>query len=800
MKDEKDLLVSGLGYDSKLALYEQDFIRVNKLKQLIAKYDKQYYEEGVSDISDAEYDRFYEEYLEFEDRYPELKDMADAPTKRVGAGDEAGTTTLLPKFTHHTPLLSINKKAKELEELKAFYESIGGDGTEVIIEPKLDGITCNINYENGELVNSATRGNGYIGDLVTENFKNTSTIYPESIEGFDLEIRGEAIIPYDFFKKNLSKDYSNPRNAVAGIMRSLHSEDVKGKGVQVMFYDIGQTSLKLENSDLSNLYQISELHFQTVPVISVSTWNELKDVVESKMNGAIQEVDGFNVLMTNGKFPQAVCDGLVIKVNDIIKRYQIGMTEKGPKWAFAYKFKPLQALTRIDHVEWQVGKSGKITPVGVFDEISLGGVKINKATLNNVIYMKSMLPTLYERRDVWINESYDNWGERVDISYDKPIERMDYIQEGDELVDACSERSQGELHRIQVKKLSSDGFWITDNIYEDEWYPFEKERYYLINPIEGLQLDDTIVVERSNDVIPRIIAIHHRNHVATPQNVDDVECYEKRKNTFNTPERCPICNHSVKQVGPQLFCQNPNCQAQLLGRLEQFVSRDGMNIVGLGSSILEVLISKGILTNFADIYDLEKFREEILEIEGIGIRKYNNLIKSINNSKQPELANFIYALGIPLVGKRTSKDLAKKFGNIIKLHKATFQDLLDMDDISDTTATSIYDYLNNSTNLDIIDKMLNKGVVIKEVINHEEQTFSGKIFVITGTLNHPRKYYQDIIEGKGGKVSGSVSKKTYAILIGEDAGSKEAKARELKAKGASITLLEDEESIMKFIQ
>ena len=383
MKDGKELLVGkGYEHDLELTLPGQDFIRASQLKELIAKYDKQYYEEGVSDISDAEYDRLYEEYLEFENKYPELKDMADAPTKRVGAGDVAGTTTLLPKFTHHTPLLSINKKAKELEELKAFYESIGGDGVEVIVEPKLDGITCNINFENGELVNAATRGNGYIGDLITENFKNTDTIYPESLGDFDLEIRGEAIIPYNFFKENLSKDYSNPRNAVAGIMRSINSEDVKGKGIQVMFYDIGQTSMKLENSDLSNLCRISELNFQTVPVISASSWNELKEVVENKMNNSIQEIDGFNVLMTNGKFPQAVCDGLVIKVNDIKKRYQIGMTEKGPKWAFAYKFKPLQAMTRIDHIEWQVGKSGKITPVGVFDEITLGGVKINRATLN----------------------------------------------------------------------------------------------------------------------------------------------------------------------------------------------------------------------------------------------------------------------------------------------------------------------------------------------------------------------------------------------------------------------------------
>ena len=204
--------------------------RVQEIKNLIAKYDRQYYELGQSDISDAEYDRLYEEYLQYEEKYPELKNMEDAPTRRIGAGKDAGSTTLFPKYTHKSPLLSINQKSRELEDLKDFYEFVGGDGTEVIIEPKLDGITCNINYENGFFVNAATRGNGYTGDLITENFQNTDTLYPKTLsDNASLEVRGEAIIPYDIFKESLQKDYSNPRNGVAGIMRSQDSQDVKGK-------------------------------------------------------------------------------------------------------------------------------------------------------------------------------------------------------------------------------------------------------------------------------------------------------------------------------------------------------------------------------------------------------------------------------------------------------------------------------------------------------------------------------------------------------------------------------------------
>lgn len=787
----------------------KDKKRIHELKKLIIKYDKQYYEDGVSEISDAEYDRLYEEYMELEAKYPELKEENDAPSKRVGAGEYAGTTSGLPKYTHKSPLLSINRKSKELDDLKAFYESIGGDGTEVIIEPKLDGITVNINYEDGKFVNAATRGNGYIGDLITENFQNTLTTYPKTLsDNASLELRGEAIIPYNFFKENLSKDYSNPRNAVAGLMRTLNPEDIKGKGIQVMFYDIGKThKMLLTSHDDSNIQLIKQLSFDSVPVLRATSWQELKLIVESKLDKKIKEIDGFNVLIDEN-YSQAVCDGLVIKVNDLKKREELGMTEKGPRWAFAYKFKPLQAMTRIDHVEWQVGKNGTIVPVGVFDEISLGGVKITRATLNNIEYMKN-LPVLYSERNVWINRSYDSWGELAYVPFyrifhktNAPITIMEYIHEGDKIIDGYPEKSHTKLEEFTVKKVSNDGFWISDDKYDNEWYPFEEGRYYLLNQTPGLQADDTIIVERSNDVIPKIVAIHHRDNGVKQQDFSLQIQYMKRQETFQAPHICPVCGSTVKKIGPQIFCENPNCSARKLGLFEQFVSRDGMNIVGLGSSILEELLSKGIIKSFADIYKLPKHKEEILQLDNFGEKKYNNLIKSIENSKNPQLANFIYALGIPLVGKKTAKDLAKFYktadafieSQIIFPHGSSIKNI---EDIGDKTVDSIKSYAQNNWKNMI---GLLEYVTPEACLQESSEELKGKTFVITGTLSNPRQYYQELIEKHGGKVSGSVSKRTYGVLIGDNAGSKEKKARDLIQEGADILILDTEESIIKFFE
>lgn len=758
--------------------------RVQEIKNLIAKYDRQYYELGQSDISDAEYDRLYEEYLQYEEKYPELKEMQDAPTRRIGAGKEAGSTTLFPKYTHKSPLLSINQKSRDLRDLKDFYEFVGGDGTEVIIEPKLDGITCNVNYENGVFVNAATRGNGYVGDLITENFQNTDTIYPECLRNdISLEVRGEAIIPYDIFKESLQADYSNPRNAVAGIMRSQNSQDVKGKGIQVMFYDIGQyDNIELSDKDSQNVEYLKELGFGCVPVHLVDTWQDLRGVIESRLNGIIQNIDGFNILVADG-YPQAVCDGLVIKVNSIQKREELGMTEKGPRWAFAYKFKPLYALTTLKDIEWQVGKSGKVVPVAVFDEISLGGVKITKATLNNPDYIQTM-PALYKERTIWRCKSYDTWGELAYIPYHESIKDIDYILPGDVLIDTHPEKTSSEMSTIIVKNLDDDrtGFYISDKEYDGEWYPFEEGRYYFANKEYGLHQGDVIIVERSNDVIPRIVAIHH--HVTD--------------RLIEIPDKCPVCGHALILDGPQLFCQNPDCSGQILGKMIQFVSRDGMNIVGLGGSILEVLLERGYIQTYADIYRLDRFEKEILSLEKFGTRKYQNLQKSIQESTNVTLSQFLFALGIPLVGKKTAKDLARTFITLDNFLSTTHKQLLSIPDINTKTASGIMEWLEDENHKGMIQDLM-QYIQIKEETKSTNE-LAGKSFVITGTLKNPRQYYQKMIEERGGKVVGSVSKKTYAILIGENAGSKETKARRLIEDGVDIIILDNEDKINDFFR
>lgn len=703
--------------------------KIEELKNKINYYDKKYYEEGISEISDAEYDRLYQELLDLETKCPELISK-DSPTKKVGAGKEAGTTSSLPKFTHKTPLLSIDRKAKELAELKDFYEKIGGDGTEVIIEPKFDGITCNINFENGKLVNAATRGNGYIGDLITENFKNTETVYPDTIDR-DIEIRGEAIIPYAFFKKNLAKDYSNPRNAVAGIMRQIDAEEVKNKGVHVLFYDIGQISknigtLYFENNedfkegiikkDADQVMLIRDLGFDYSPFIIVNNWNDIKHIVESKFEGMIKDIDGFNVLSGYPDIPDAVCDGLVIKVNDLALRNEIGSSEKGPKWAFAYKFKPLQAITTIDYIDWQVGKTGKVTPVANFKEISLGGIKITRATLNNYDYM-THLPT---------------------------------VKANDELnLDKTTSVEQG----------------------------------------------DTIIVERSNDVIPRIVAVKEKlgPYAFEPQCIEIQQEIRRKEATFKEPQVCPICGHKLIKVGPLHFCKNYDCPQQIKRRLEHFASRDAMNIVGLGESVCDQLYEKLGVSHLEEIYNLKE--DELIQIDAFKDKKTTNLLKAINASKNPELWRFIYSLSIDNVGKKTAKDLAKRYLTIENFKKATKEELLKIEDIGDIVADNIIDYLNN--HIKDIDYLLD--YVEPKNVNVSGNKLAGKTFVITGTLENPRSYYQEKIEALGGKISNSVSKKTNYVLVGKDAGSKEEKARKLIKEGALINLLNKEEDIRKIL-
>lgn len=664
--------------------------RGNELKELLRKYDIQYYTHGVSEISDAQYDRLYDEYVALEQKYPELL-TSDSPTQRVGGEP----LSQFEKVTHRTPLLSINQKGQSIEALSKWYYDMGGDSVSFIVQPKFDGITINDYYEDGVLVEAASRGNGIVGELLTENVKTIRSTPLRLNEKQTLEVRGEALMSYHRFKEHYSHEYSNPRNMVAGTMRQLDPRLVAERKPDIIYYDLGQNQLNCQ-TDSEQLECLKQLGFKVAPYVVVRSLEELINVCESKLNGWIQATGGFNILTREDEqVTDFMCDGLVIKVNELDKRKEIGMTSKGPKFMFAYKFTALNEATTLRKVEWQVGRTGRLTPVALFDEVSLGGTTITRATLNNIEYIRSL----------------------------------------------------------------------------------------------NLSLNSRIVIERANDVIPRIIGL---DHIQTREVKPKIEA----------PEQCPVCGGDVTFISPQHFCLSPVCQARVKGNIQHFVSRDAMNIMSLGESIVEIIVDNGWVKTPSDLYKLSDYQNELLALDGFGKKKVEKLLDSIEQSKTVEAWRVLYALSIPNVGRSMSKSLISTFNSIDNLSTASEDALMGVEDVGEVTAKEIMEFFNNPLNQAELQGLKEAGLNFEAEVNNtsEEKVFEGMTFVVTGTLQEKRSFYQTIIESLGGKVSGSVSKKTNVVLIGDDAGSKEKKARELIEKGEPILILEGHEEFVSYCQ
>lgn len=773
----------------------------NELKKKIREYDHAYYVLKHPLISDAEYDRIAKEYENLEKLYPELK-TPDSPTQRVGAEP----LSKLEKINHKTPLLSIDQKAKTIEALTKFYQDCGGDGVELLIQPKADGLTGNVNYapttseefqqvfanivipegENGSfLINGATRGNGYTGELITENIRTIKSV-PLKIP-FDghLEIRGEIIISYESFLKNFSDEYSNPRNLAAGTIRQLDSRLVAERKPDIVFFDIGQCDKEFVK-DTERLDFLKAQGFKVMPTKVVNNLQDLIDTCTSYFDGKIKIRDGFNVLDIDG-YPDMVCDGLVIKVNDLALREDLGMTAKGPKWAFAYKFKSLNAKTILRTINYQVGRTGKLTPVGNFDEVNLGGTRVTKSTLNNEDYLKTIGPTPPEVDEI----KMDGYNGTMTFEMDNQthaIQRIVRYVSVDKkhtmfmVVTTANQRimfpERAELNTAFMKKLKFPNI-------EFKEIEVEPSHFYL-------KIGDSITIERSNDVIPRVIGINYLER--NKEQVQDIEF----------PSICPTCGSELEVVYPQHFCPNIDCPDRLKGSIQHFASRDAMDIVGLGTSIVDTFVEKGYLKSLKDIFTLGKYREDILELEGFGEKKVDKLLEAIEECKTREFWRVLYALGIREVGKSMAKTLAKHFKSMEKLIEATDEELRQVEDVGDATIQEIYSFFSNPKNLEIIDFLEAQGLNMEDNTVTASDCFAGLTFVITGTLYKDgnkigRSDVQKIIEDNGGKVSGSVSKKTSVVVIGEDAGSKETKARDLVQKGTPIILLEGYEAFEKFL-
>lgn len=652
--------------------------RLEELKEQIRENDYQYYVLDDPKISDYEYDKLMQKLLDIEKAHPELL-TADSPSQRVGG--EA--LSEFPPYTHRNPLLSLGNSYNE-DDLREFdrrvKSDLGVDTVEYVVEYKIDGLSVALSYENGVLVTGATRGDGYIGENVTNNIRTVKNI-PLKLRKTEtlMEARGEVYLPRAAFERlNKQREengeplFANPRNAAAGSLRQLNPKIAAERDLRAIIYNL----LYLEGADSpqSQSECLKYLHEQGFTVSEPLVSSDIDEIVEycRKKGERRHELD-YDI------------DGMVVKVNSIAYQEQLGYRARNPRWAIAYKFPPEQQRTKLKDITVQVGRTGVVTPVAQLEPVFLAGSTISRATLHN----------------------------------------EDYIA--------------------------------------------QKE----------IMIGDTVIIEKAGEVIPAVVAV-------------DKTKRDGNERAFAFPDLCPECGTPLIRLEGEAAVRCPNtlhCPAQVREGIIHFASRDGMNIDGLGPAVINQLYQAELIHDSADLYYLT--REELLTIERMGEKSADNLLKSLEKSKNCSLAALIFSLGIPLVGLTVAKILAKEFGSIEKLKQASYDDLVAIDAVGTKIAQSITEYFAQESNSDFLARLEQAGIMMQEE-HTEKQTkeaFAGKTFVLTGTMvAMDRKTAQEKIESLGGKASSSVSKKTNYVVAGENAGSKLTKAEEL-----GITILSEDE-------
>ena len=665
----------------------------NKAKEEILKLRKQleiwankYYDEDNPEVSDYEYDMTMNKLKALEKEFPDLVTQ-DSLTQKVGGHVKEG----FEKVEHEVPLQSLQDifSFGELEEFKervykaAKENNFKEDEVKFVVETKIDGLSAALEYKEGKFVRGATRGNGLVGEDVTENLKTIKTIPKELPEPINIIVRGEVFIGKKEFEKmneerelNEEKTFANARNAAAGSLRQLDTKITKKRPLDIYIFNVQKIEGKEFNSHFEELKYLKKLGFNVNPVLIPC--NNIPEAIE-----AINKIGEEREELTFG------IDGAVIKVDDLKLREKMGTTSKVPRWAIAYKYPPEKKETKLKDIICQVGRTGAITPMAILEPVKVAGSTISKTTLHN----------------------------------------EDFIKEKD------------------------------------------------------IRIGDTIVVQKAGDVIPEILEVKKKKRAGTEK-------------VFEMPKVCPVCGAPVvREEGEAVSrCIGIECPAKLVRNIIHFVSRDCMNIDGLGDKIIEQLINKNLISNIADIYFL-KF-EDIATLKKNGQKFTQNLIDAINNSKNNDLYRLIAALGIRHIGTKAAKTLAKKYKTMDSLMNASLESLAMTDDIGEISANSIYEFFRQDQTIDLINR-LKEAKVNMEALESEDidNRFEGKTFVLTGTLEKfTRKEASDLIEKHGGKTSGSVSKKTDYVLAGEDAGSKLTKAQSL---GVEIITEEQFEKMMK---
>ena len=638
--------------------------RIKELVEILNKAAKSYYVDAVEIMPNIEYDKLYDELLELEKETNVV--LSNSPTQNVGY-EIAGE---LPKKAHESPMLSLDK-TKSVEDLREWL----GDN-KALLSWKMDGLTIVLTYRDGELAEAVTRGNGTIGEVITNNAKNFQNI-PLKIEfKGELILRGEAIIKYSDFKRindaieDATAKYKNPRNLCSGSVRQLNPAITKSRMVYCNIFNV----VKADGIDFENS---KAKQFEWVK-------NEGFDVVEYKFTDSKSIADDIAEFESKIESNDIPSDGLVLLLDDIALGERLGSTSKFPRNAMAFKWSDERQVTKLKYIEWSPSRTGLINPVAVFEPVELEGTTVSRASLHNV------------------------------------------------------------------------------SIFEDLM----------------LGVGDEISVYKANMIIPQV--------------------YENltKSNTEKVPDTCPACGShaSIKQDNESkvLLCTNPDCQIKHIKQYALMASRDALNIDGLSESTLEKFLSKGFIKNDSDIFKLDRYKDEIVNMEGFGKRSYEKLMAALEEAKHTNVARFLYLLGINGIGSANAKMIAKYFDNDIdKIITAGKDELLEIEGIGEVLANSIVEFFKDSKNIENV-KSLREVLIFEVEESAGSDSFAGKVFVITGSLEHftNRNELKELIEKNGGKVSGSVSSKTN-FLINNDTASNSSKNKKAKELGVEIISEED---------
>lgn len=648
--------------------------KIHQMKALVEKLSvasKAYYAQNREIMSNLEYDTLYDELVSLEQETGMV--LAGSPTITVGyeAVDE------LPKESHESPMLSLDK-TKEREELKDWL----GD-KEGLLSWKLDGLTIVLTYQNGELLKAVTRGNGEVGEVITNNAKVFKNIPLKIQFQGELILRGEAIITYHDFEEinshieEVEARYKNPRNLCSGSVRQLNNEITAERNVRFYAFSLVKADgVDFENAREKQFEFLTNQGFDVVSYVKVNAENIVKAVSDYEDQTQTFEVPS---------------DGLVLIYDDIAYGRSLGRTAKFPRDSIAFKWADEIRETTLNEIEWSPSRTGLINPVAIFEPVELEGTTVSRASVHNISILKAL----------------------------------------------------------------------------------------------KLGIGDRITVYKANMIIPQIA-----------ENLTGSD-------TIEVPTVCPVCGgateiRAVNEV-QSLYCTNFDCDAKKIKSFTHFVGRDAMNIDGLSEATLEKFIAKGFIHQYQDIFHLDRYKSEIVAMEGFGERSYKKLINSIETARDVELPKLIFSLGIANIGLANAKVICRFYDfNLENLRQATVEELAMIDGIGEVIAKAFVDYFSNEENSERFNRLLTEVHIQKEEINEAEQTLEGKTFVITGNLNHfgSRNELKDLIEKKGGKVAGSVSSKTLC-LINNDSTSNSSKNK--KAKELNVSIVTEEQFMKEYL-